>query len=294
MLYREDLEATVRRGCSDPLCDHKSHDQLFFAPACHRSSGLALTYSPSNGLRAACLVCGKTVLDVAAAKPKQMKSQCHPNAGVCISYRPNSSKVKITCRKCDKVVCSVKVKAGSTSPAYPGKPDSLNAMILPDEQGQSEATDLIPAIADAKPGEKIKVHMTFANPSPPSLAGEYLWGTKIANDTAKIVSIPFCTARVASGSPVRFDDIGEILEVLERAARTRGLIYADEEEQTIDEIEERFTQVCEKLKEYDIQAEGMFPGICSISVPLDLDDEQLEILADQLDAKLILHEDEEE
>jgi hypothetical protein len=64
-------------------------------------------------------------------------------------------------------------------------------------------------------------------------------------------------------------------------------------EQTREEIEERYARVRETLKKYDIQIEGMVPGVCSISVPNDVDDAQLAILADQLDADVILHEDEE-
>ena len=67
--------------------------------------------------------------------------------------------------------------------------------------------------------------------------------------------------------------------------------YADEQTATTEEITERFASLRERLSRYDIDVEGMFPGICSISVPNDIDDEQLAILADQLDAELVVHDD---
>ena len=44
----------------------------------------------------------------------------------------------------------------------------------------------------------------------------------------------------------------------------------------------------EELEQHDIVAENMNPGVCSISVPQDLDDEQLTTIAEQLGAQLVV------
>lgn len=140
-------------------------------------------------------------------------------------------------------------------------------------------------------GALIKVNFSYPDPMPDFPAGEYLWARRISRNTAKIHNIPFCTSRLAYGDLVRFNRDLEITKILEHVARTRMLIYGNPKEQSPEELVERFGKVKELLSKYDIHLEGMLPGICSTSVPNDIADEQLQILADQLGARQIVHED---
>src|SRR5262249_25509597 len=117
------------------------------------------------------------------------------------------------------------------------------------------------------------------------------WARRISKNTAKIDNIPLMTSCIAQGDLVQFDEDREIVKVLEHAARTRALAYADPEEQSEEAIQKRFEQVREALKKRDIHCEGMRAGICAIWVPLDRTDEQLQGLADELDCELMRHED---
>lgn len=140
----------------------------------------------------------------------------------------------------------------------------------------------------------IKVHFTFPNPKPGQPGGEYLWARRIHRTTAQIDCIPFGTGKLARGDLVRIDEGREIVEILEHVARTCLLRYADNARQAPpEEIALRYEAVRQQLRQHDIQAEGMFPGICSLSVPNDLSDEQLLEIAEGLGCELCWHEDDE-
>jgi len=140
-------------------------------------------------------------------------------------------------------------------------------------------------------GSQIEVHITFENPVPGCPGGEYLSARQINKNTAKIECSPFGTGKVARGDLVRFDEDHEVTKVLEHVARTRAMIYADGANLPLEKVAERYAQVCEELSKHDIYTEGMFPGICSICVPNDIDDDQLEIIAEKLDVELVFHEE---
>src|SRR5207244_3611397 len=94
------------------------------------------------------------------------------------------------------------------------------------------------------------------------------------------------------GDLVRFDKDREIVKVLEHVARTGLLLYVEDAKQVpIEEVALRYEAVRQELKQHDIQTEGMFPGICSLSVPNDVGDERLLEIAEGLGCELCWHED---
>lgn len=120
--------------------------------------------------------------------------------------------------------------------------------------------------------EMIKVHLTFNNPPP---SGESLWAIGISNNTAKIDNIPFFTDDFTLGDLIEFDPFNnnEIIRVIEKGAKTYSGFYEPlkDEEETV----KLWKKIVSYLKEYDIKCEGAFPGMFRMSVPLDIDLEQL-------------------
>lgn len=76
MLYKEDLEAAVLRGCQDPTCSHKGHKELDLAQRCHTGAGAVASYEAGTGkVKVACFHCRKVICDIAVApKPEGAKS----------------------------------------------------------------------------------------------------------------------------------------------------------------------------------------------------------------------------
>ncbi len=70
----------------------------------------------------------------------------------------------------------------------------------------------------------IKVHVTL-DPPCGNIKGESLWATPISEDTAKLDNIPFYATHLSLGDLVRIDAEGEVLDVLEKAARSRHATY---------------------------------------------------------------------
>lgn len=149
-------------------------------------------------------------------------------------------------------------------------------------------------VRDKRPDNLIKVYLAYPSSLRHLAAGEYLWAMQISEKAAKIENIPFFSAQLALGDLVEIDQDRKVIKVLEHAARTRGLIYSDAKNETNEEITNRYTQIRERLEKYDITVEGVVPGRCSLSVPNDIDDEQLEVLADQLDAQLVVLDGEDD
>lgn len=58
IIYREDLDRALQRGCDDPTClEHGSKkDAIFLAQTCHKGAGLDVRYS--NGrMQLICVEC---------------------------------------------------------------------------------------------------------------------------------------------------------------------------------------------------------------------------------------------
>jgi hypothetical protein len=137
--------------------------------------------------------------------------------------------------------------------------------------------------------EKIKVHFTLPQPKEtpknapgcakcgckiPMVGGEWLWATKINENTAKLENIPFLTIEYSLGDLVEFDENFEILRIVEKVARTRHITYNGKGKK--ERIKTRYGKIRDKLLEHDIHCEGAFAGVASISVPVDITEKQLE------------------
>jgi hypothetical protein len=137
----------------------------------------------------------------------------------------------------------------------------------------------------------IELYYKYPRRRPGMPDGESVWALQIGKNTAKVDSIPFFTSRLACGDLVRFDKKRHITKILEHVARTRGLVYADPDEHSPEEVKERYEIVCHELKKHDIYAEGIFPGVCSLSVPKDMSDDELTSITDRLGAQLVDDDD---
>jgi hypothetical protein len=142
-------------------------------------------------------------------------------------------------------------------------------------------------VGPSRPDNLIELHYKYPRPRPGMPTGESLWALQIGKNTAKVDNIPFFTSKLACGDTVRFDKNRKITKILEHVARTRGLVYADKDEQTLEEIRSRYDNLCQELKKHDIYAESMFPGVCSLSVPKDMSDDELTSITDRLGAQLV-------
>jgi hypothetical protein len=132
-----------------------------------------------------------------------------------------------------------------------------------------------------------KVYVSFPDAKAGGPQGEWLWARTINRTIAKIDNIPFFCPHVALGDLVRVNKEGKVTKILEHVARTRLLQYADPQKQTDRQILKRYVALQEKLEEYDIVTEPMGLGMCSASVPNDLDDSQLALLAEQAGAQVL-------
>lgn len=137
-----------------------------------------------------------------------------------------------------------------------------------------------------KADELIRVHLTYETHRLGGPSGEYLWAKRISRHTARMMNIPFGESQLTTGDLVRIDNQGEITAVLEHVGRTRALIYADPEQESKEAITKKYARIKSDLQKEGIDLEGMTAGICSISVPTDIDEEKLVILAEGLEARL--------
>lgn len=137
----------------------------------------------------------------------------------------------------------------------------------------------------------IKVRVTFNDPPPGCPAGEYLWAKRVGQNTAKIDSIPYATAKVAKGDLVQITSRREVTMVLESTTRTRLLRYANPMKMSVKEAQDKLVKLKEELQKHDIESDGKYLGMCSIAVPRDMKDTELEKLAEQLEVDVIYHED---
>lgn len=144
--------------------------------------------------------------------------------------------------------------------------------------------------ADKKADNMIKVTFTYRHKAPLGRS-EGLWARRISKNTAKIESIPFFTEDLSLGDLVEFNEEGEVTKVLEHATRTRGMRYADDDVDSVEEMTEVYAALQDVLGAYDIYTECVVPGVCTISVPNDIDDDELARIAEQLDVCLNVNEE---
>jgi hypothetical protein len=120
--------------------------------------------------------------------------------------------------------------------------------------------------------QAVKVYLRF-----PDGCREYLWATRISENSAKIANIPFLGADVTLGDLVWVAKNGRVLRVLERCGRTRFGEY--EPGETLEETRDRWLLLAGHLRLHDIPAEPAVPGHFSMATPLDMDEERLASVA---------------
>lgn len=67
-LDKQDLDAAVRHGCSNPHCTHQHVDTLHIAARCHPKAHQEVTYTLNSGVvRVICAECDMLILEIAVA-----------------------------------------------------------------------------------------------------------------------------------------------------------------------------------------------------------------------------------
>jgi hypothetical protein len=128
----------------------------------------------------------------------------------------------------------------------------------------------------AKPGTAVKL-LAFLDCEQGGVEGEWLWARVVGPGVAKIDNVPFGAVGLCLGDTVRFNDQMEILEVLERGARTRRALYSNRGERK--QVTRRWRRIKQHLAKWGIVAEGSVPGACSLAVPRDVSDDDLARIA---------------
>ena len=131
----------------------------------------------------------------------------------------------------------------------------------------------------------IKLHIAFDNED--GIQGEWLWARQISEGHAKLANIPFC-ADFGKGDLVSFDEDMEIIKLLERATNTFHASYPCDPYNR-DIVKEVYSAVRDYLLRYDIYIEGFVPGLLAMSVPIDVDETQLNVIMAGCPYRLSLH-----
>jgi hypothetical protein len=134
-------------------------------------------------------------------------------------------------------------------------------------------------------GRMMKVHMTL-DPERAGVCSESLWAIRINATTAKIDNIPLTTTDFCLGDLVRIDDRGEIMQVLERGARTRRAMYPAHGSRK--QVVRRWQKIWDHLARWDIEVEPAVPGVFMMAVPADIGNEELEGIFASCDVPLFL------
>jgi hypothetical protein len=99
---------------------------------------------------------------------------------------------------------------------------------------------------------------------------ESLWAEVVGPDTARIQNIPFLTDKVGFHDIVRLDELGNVLEILERTTRTRWARYDPAPDRQ--QAERGYKETCDYLRQSNIECESAVPGMFSMAVPQDVSD----------------------
>lgn len=106
-----------------------------------------------------------------------------------------------------------------------------------------------------------------------NLGGESVWALQISETTAKIDNVPL-TGGYGLGDLVEYNPrTGMVERVIDRASWTSAIRYDRSGERSA--IQERFSRICKYLRSHEICFEGARPGMALISVPRDMNEEQL-------------------
>jgi hypothetical protein len=132
----------------------------------------------------------------------------------------------------------------------------------------------------------VQVHVRYPRPRPTGQTGEWLWARRIGTNTAKLDNIPYFCPHLGLGDLVRFNRNGVVTMVLEHGSRSR-LLQLSASSLTEEELQERYAAVQEQLQRYDIVSEIAGPCLCCVSVPEDIDDCQLALLAEQMGVQVV-------
>jgi hypothetical protein len=127
---------------------------------------------------------------------------------------------------------------------------------------------------------KVFVKVTMGNQT----YTEFMWAHQVSPTTARITNIPFYTDQVGYEDIVRVGINGEVVEVLERATRTRCSSY--EPEVGEEAIKLQWKSINDHFEKLNILCESAIAGVFSMAVPLDMSDDALRELVGSCPVKL--------
>jgi hypothetical protein len=109
-------------------------------------------------------------------------------------------------------------------------------------------------------------------------SSETLFAEKLTEDTAKIITIPFCQNTVAPGDIVRIKD-GIIVEILEKTASAYYVFVNSDDGEAI-------PKVTSYLANYNIVIDRLGEKWLGIAVPASIKEDELEIILSNCEIKL--------
>ena len=123
----------------------------------------------------------------------------------------------------------------------------------------------------AEKGKYIKVYITLDDKE---IVGESLWATYCGDNLAKIDNIPFFANKVGWGDLVKIDDDREFIEVVERATKTILVVWEPPQDEIL--VNAKWEEIISYFDQFPyINRESAVAGIFSLSVPLDLSEEEI-------------------
>jgi len=153
-------------------------------------------------------------------------------------------------------------------------------------------------ITDEKKGKLIKIRISVQSDGTKykcskcgkegEVEGETLWARYIGDNKAKLDNIPFFAEEIGLGDLVEINDDCEIIRVLEKATVTRKATYkiSEDKEETI----KKWKRIWKYFENTDIKTEGSYPGLFSLSIPIDMNDKRLREICENCSVKIDLIE----
>lgn len=128
--------------------------------------------------------------------------------------------------------------------------------------------------------EFIKISIKLKNKSGPN--AENVWAKQIGKREAVVANIPFLTRKCGLGDTIRFKEDDDGIKVftkrLETKTRTCHISYVlgEDDKTTVS----NFQEVCKHYRKYGIETEGVIKGYAAIAIPIELEEEMVEIAMD--------------
>jgi ornithine carbamoyltransferase len=127
-------------------------------------------------------------------------------------------------------------------------------------------------LTDTQPGQSIQIVITFGGDDGPS--SERLWARYMGSGLAKVENIPYLAFEISEGDTVRVNEDLEVVEIVEKAAHTRGLRFSVPEDD--EEAIKLANIITTHLEANSIHVEFSVPGFGSMAVPLGVSERQLQ------------------